>query len=248
MTEPGIIFKEIHKYSIHAFELQEHIARIPRQIKAQKTRIERMEKEFKDFQDLLKKIKVSIHEKEVSFKELNAKNAKLQKQQNEASDNKAYDALKTEIGTTKAEISKVEDEILFAITEQEEKTAALPEQEKLLKTAKAEAIAIEKSSTERKAELEKQLTETSALLKAAESQLSAEHLPKYLRIVQSFKHDALSPLEGKTCASCATEITSQMMNEVRSYQFVACKSCNRLLYLSEQEERVFRESEAADEA
>ena len=58
MTEPGIIFKEIHKYSIHAFELQEHIARIPRQIKAQKTRIERMEKEFKDFQDLLKKIKV----------------------------------------------------------------------------------------------------------------------------------------------------------------------------------------------
>ncbi|NBS89856.1 hypothetical protein EBS67_07620 [bacterium] len=85
MTEPGIIFKEIHKYSIHAFELQEHIARIPRQIKAQKTRIERMEKEFKDFQDLLKKIKVSIHEKEVSFKELNAKIAKLQKQQNEAS-------------------------------------------------------------------------------------------------------------------------------------------------------------------
>ncbi|NBS89855.1 hypothetical protein EBS67_07615 [bacterium] len=117
-----------------------------------------------------------------------------------------------------------------------------------MKTAKAEAIAIEKSSTERKAELEKQLTETSALLKSAESQLSAEHLPKYLRIVQSFKHDALSPLEGKTCASCATEITSQMMNEVRNYMFVACKSCNRLLYLSEQEERVFRESEAADEA
>ena len=48
MTEPGIIFKEIHKHSKHAFELQEHIGRIPRQIKAQKTRIERMEKEFKE--------------------------------------------------------------------------------------------------------------------------------------------------------------------------------------------------------
>jgi predicted nucleic acid-binding Zn-ribbon protein len=248
MTEPGIIFKEIHKYSKHAFELQENIGRIPRQIKAQKTRIERMEKEFKDFQDHLKKLKVSIHEKEVSFKELNTKFAKLQKQQNEASDNKAYDALKIEIGTTKAEISKVEDEILLAITEQEEKTAALPEQEKLLKAAKAEAASIEKNSTDRKAELEVQLNETNALLKAAESQLSAEHLPKYLRIVQSFKHEALSPLEGKTCSSCATEITSQMMNEVRSYLFVACKSCNRLLYLSEQEERVFKESEAADEA
>ena len=124
----------------------------------------------------------------------------------------------------------------------------MPEQEKLLKAAKVEAAAIEKNSTDRKAELEKQLTETNALLKAAESQLSAEHLPKYLRIVQSFKHEALSPLEGKTCSSCATEITSQMMNEVRSYLFVACKSCNRLLYLSEQEERVFKESEAADEA
>ena len=102
MTEPGIIFKEIHKHSKHAFELQEHIGRIPRQIKAQKTRIERMEKEFKDFQEHLKKLKVSIHEKEVSFKELNTKVAKLQKQQNEASDNKAYDALKIEISTTKA--------------------------------------------------------------------------------------------------------------------------------------------------
>lgn len=248
MTEPGIIFKEIHKYSKHAFELQEQIGRIPRQIKAQKTRIERMEKEFKDFQDLLKKLKVSIHEKEVSFKELNTRVSKLQKQQNEASDNKAYDALKTEIATTKAEIAKVEDEILFAITEQEEKTAALPEQEKLLKAAKIEAATIEKNSTERKADLEKQLAETSASLKAAESQLSAEHLTKYLRIVQSFKHEALSPLEGKTCSSCATEVTSQMMNEVRNHLFVACKSCNRLLYLSEQEERVFRESQAADEA
>lgn len=248
MTEPGIIFKEIHKYSKHAFELQEHIGRIPRQIKAQKTRIERMEKEFKDFQELIKKLKVSIHEQEVSFKELNAKVAKLQKQQNEASDNKAYDALKTEIGNAKAAIAKVEDEILFTITEQEEKTAALPEQEKLLKTAKTEAASIEQNSTERKAELEKQLIETSALLKAGESQLSADHLPKYLRLVQSFKHDALSPLEGKTCSSCATEITSQMMNEVRNYMFVACKSCNRLLYLSEQEDRIFKESEAADEA
>ena len=248
MTEPGIIFKEIHKYSKHAFELQEHIGRIPRQIKAQKTRIERMEKEFKDFQEMLKKLKVSIHEKEVSLKELNTRVTKLQKQQNEASDNKAYDALKTEIATTKAEIAKVEDEILLAITEQEEKTAALPEQEKLLKTAKAEAASIEKSSTERKAELEKQLNETTVLLKAAESQLSPEHLSKYLRIVQSFKHEALSPLEGKICSSCATEVTSQMMNEVRSHMFVPCKSCNRLLYLSEQEERIFKESQAADEA
>jgi len=134
MTEPGIIFKEIHKHSKHAFELQEHIGRIPRQIKAQKTRIERMEKEFKDFQDHLKKLKVSIHEKEVSFKELNTKVAKLQKQQNEASDNKAYDALKIEISTTKAEISKVEDEILLAITEQEEKNRSLARTRKVVES------------------------------------------------------------------------------------------------------------------
>lgn len=248
MTQPGLILKEIHKHSKHAFELQEQIARIPRQIKAQKTRIERMEKEFKDFQDHLKKLKVTIHEKEVSFKELNTRVAKLQKQQNEASDNKAYDALKIEITNTNAEIAKVEDEIFLSITEQEEKTAALPEQEKQLKAAKAEAATIEKTSTDRKSELEAQFAETMVMLKAEEAKLSAEHLGKYMRIVQSFKHEALSPLEGKTCAACATEVTSQMMNEVRSHLFVACKSCNRLLYLSENEERVIRQSQAEYEA
>ncbi len=242
MTQPGLIFREIHLHTKFAYELQEQLDRIPRQIKAQKIKLEKMEKEFKDAQENVKKLKVSIHEKEVTLKELNTKITKYQKQQNEASDNKAYDALKIEIESAKAEIARTEDAILFAMTEQEEKAAALPGLEKTLKATKDDAGKIEKATRERKTQFENQLKETNSKLKLSEAGLPADVLPKYQRVVVSLKHDGLASIDGKICSACNGEITAQMQLEVRNFAFVACRSCNRILYLSEQDERITQET------
>lgn len=241
MTQPGLIFREIHLHTQFAYEIQEQLDRIPRQIKAQKIKLEKMEKEFKEAQENIKRLKVSIHGKEVTLKELNTKITKLKKQQNEASDNKVYDALKTEIGTAKADIARTEDEYLFALTEQEEKSLALPLLEKALKAAKEDAGKVEKASLDRKADLEKQLAETSKKLKLSETGLHPDVLPNYQRIILALKHEALAPIAGKTCSACNGEITSQMQIEVRSFSFVACKSCYRILYLSEQDAQTITE-------
>lgn len=237
MTQPGLIFRDIHQHSKNAFELQEQIDRIPRQLKAQKAKVERMEKEFKDAQEYIKKLKVSIHEKEVTLKELNAHGVKYKRQLNEAADQKAIDALSHEIAFTQKEIERVEEEALMGLSELEEKTAALPVQEKQLKAAREEAAKIEKSSTERKKDLDLQLVEANNRLQAAVTNLSGETLTKYQRLAQGKGHDALSPVQGKLCQACATTITQQMYLDVTNLDFVICKSCSRILYLSESEQR-----------
>ena len=243
MSQPGLIFREIHQHSKNAFELQEQIDRIPRQIKAQKAKVERMEKEFKDAQDHQKKLKVSIHEKEVTIKELTAQITKHKRQLNEAADQKAIDALQHEIAFAQAEIAKNEEEALTALSEQEEKAATLPEQEKQLKTARDESAKIEKSSSDRKADLEKQLAEANKTLAESVAKLPEDLAAKYKRIAQGMGHDALSPVQGKLCQACATTITSQMYIEVTNLAYVVCKSCNRILYLSEAEQRDRAEAE-----
>ena len=53
------------------------------------------------------------------------------------------------------------------------------------------------------------------------------------RIVRGKGVDAFAPVENRGCASCRTEITAQQYNELLMGDFVACKSCGRILYLPE---------------
>ncbi len=45
--------------------------------------------------------------------------------------------------------------------------------------------------------------------------------------------DGMAAVKNRSCAACSTEITAQSYNELLQEQFVACKSCGRILYLPE---------------
>ncbi|MSR32286.1 MAG: hypothetical protein EXR99_12345 [Gemmataceae bacterium] len=243
MTQPGLILRQIHRHSIFSFEIQQQVERIPRQINAQKSRAERLEKEFKEAQDKLKKVKISIHEKEVTLKELNGQLVKLKRQLNESGDPKAFEALQHEIGFVNEHIAKTEDEGMNGLMELEEKTAALPVLEKTMKEAREECANGEKSSLEKKADLEVQWAQAKNDLAEAEKLLAKDFLEQYQRIFKEKGHDALAPMQGKICTACATEITPQMKLNIVNLAFVLCKSCNRILYLSEEEHRELQEND-----
>ena len=43
--------------------------------------------------------------------------------------------------------------------------------------------------------------------------------------------DTLSGVNGRVCMACYTEITSQMISELKREMFMLCKNCGRMLYL-----------------
>ena len=233
MSGPAVLFREIHRLRRFAHELQEQIDRLPRQQKAQQTKVARQEEILRQAQDAIKHLKVEVHGKEGTLKATHGQIAKYQKQLNGAESKKEYDALQHEINDAKAVCERLEEEILTGIAESEEKTAQLPELEKAVRQAKEEHAKFESGSQERLTGYRARLAETRKQLQEQESAIPANLRTQYDRDVAAKGHDAMSPVEGRSCAACRTEITAQQFCELQQELFVACKSCGRIVYLPE---------------
>ncbi len=233
MPGPAVVFREIHRLRRHAQDLQEQLDRVPRQLKAQQAKVTRQEEALKEAQETIRKLKVAMHDKEVTLKSTHAQIAKRRKQFDTVASKKEMDALQAEITADVAATQRLEDEILTCMTESEEKTAQLPELEKALAQAKQEYAEFEKGVSARQADLTGQLNEALEKLKAAEADIPPKVLPQYQRIVAARGADALAAVRGRTCSACHSEITAQNYNELLQELFVVCKSCGRILYLPE---------------
>jgi uncharacterized protein len=231
MSGPAVLFREIHRLRRFTHDLQEQIDRLPRQQKAQQTKVARQEEIYREAQEAIKHIKVDIHGKEVTLKTTHGQIAKYQKQLNEAESKKEYEALQHEINDARATCQKLEEEILGSMGESEEKTARLPELEKAVRQAKEEYAKFEAGMQDRLANLQAQHAEAGKQLHELEATIPANIHSHYQREVGAKGPDALSAVQGRTCASCYTEITAQQYNELQQEMFVLCKSCGRILYL-----------------
>jgi uncharacterized protein len=233
MPGPAVIMREIHRLRKLARDLQEQLERGPRQIKAQQAKVARHETVLREELDAIKKLKVATHEKEISLKTAHGQIAKYQKQLTEAASKKEYDALQTEIAVATERTRQLEDEILAAITESEERTAKIPEMEKGVRQAKEEAAAFEKGTAERNAGLTAHLAETQARLKEVDATVPADIRTQYNRIVTAMGPDGFAAVRDRNCTNCHTALTVQIATDVQQDMFVVCRSCGRILYLSE---------------
>jgi predicted nucleic acid-binding Zn-ribbon protein len=233
MSGPAAIMREIHRLRRFARDLQEQIERGPRQVKAQQAKVTRQENLQHEGQEAIKKAKLAVHDKESELKAVHSQIAKYQKQMSEVTSKKEYDALQAEINAGRTGCGRLEDEILQAMTEVDEVTARLPELEKAVRLAREEQTAFEKTAAERKAGFVAQREEALTKLKEVEATVPSQVKPLYDRVVHAMGADAFAVVNGKTCAACYTEITSQMYNDLAQEAFVLCKSCGRMLYLPE---------------
>src|SRR5262249_13395692 len=141
-----------------------------------------------------------------------------------------YDAFKTEIGHARQECDQLEEQILTALGEIDEKTAAVPELEKALAQVRKEAASFEASAQERQGTLQQSLADAQQQLKETETQVPANIRPHYDRVVQALGADALAAARDRACGACSTELTAQTVNDLLVGAFVVCKSCGRILY------------------
>ena len=231
MAGIGDTFREIHRLRRHARDVQQEIDRGPYTLKARRAVAARAEEAYKAAQDELKKVKVGTHEKESALKSTHTQIAKYEKQLDDVTDKKQYDALKTEIANARQKAQTLEDEILEGMTDAEDRAAKLPSQEAAAKKAKEDLAAFEKEHAERAARLAGQLKETLAQLKTVEARIPEQYVPQYQRMVNAYGADALAGVQNHSCTHCHTNITVQQMHEVETGEFVTCRSCGRGLYI-----------------
>jgi predicted nucleic acid-binding Zn-ribbon protein len=233
MSGPAATLREIHRLLRFAQDLQQQIDRGPKQLKVQQIKIARQEELQREAQETLKKLKLAVHDKEVTLKGTHTLIAKHQKQLNEATSKKEYDALRVEIASEQGKCGKLEDEILAAMADAEEHAAKLPELEKNVQKARDEYKKLEAGAAERAAALAQQLEETKARLKEIEPTIPTNVQPQYQRLVSAKGPDGFAAVVDRNCSACNTVITAQQYTELLMQSFVVCKSCGRMLYLPE---------------
>lgn len=225
--------REVHRLRRHAKELHDEIERAPRILKARQAKITAQENALKEGQDELKRLKVSSLEKESQLKATQQNIAKHEKQKNEATSKKEYDALGVEIASDKKKCQGLEDEILEALTKIDEQTARIPALEEAVKKARDEYAAFEKETQSRAEGLRQELAKAQGQIKAVEDTLPTEQAIRglYNRIISSMKDDALAGVENRNCTACYTELTAQNLHDLKQGNFLMCKSCGRALYM-----------------
>ncbi len=179
-------------------------------------------------------VQKNIDRKELDLKTNEGEITKYNVQLNSIKTNKEYSALISEIGSKKADMSILEDEILDTMSKLEianqgvqKTTEDLRNEEESLKNlinsvdaeVKEADIEIEKIKGEQKKYID----------------LLDEHsLNNYNRLSNIKGGKAIVPVIGNVCGGCSMNITTQTLNELMgSKDLVFCRSCSRILYLDE---------------
>ncbi len=231
MPGPSAILKELHRLRRHCEDLDTRIGEAPRKMTVQQKRLANQEETARLAHDHLKNLALQIRDKEGSVKATQAQIKKYEKQLEESANKKEYETLKSEIASERTQIAKHEDEILQLMAETEERTAQLPAVDKQLTQARADFAKFEKDQAEKLQQFAADKARTAAELKAAEATLPVEVRPQYERMITGKGMDALSGVRGRICSACYTEVTSQMLSELKLEMFMMCKNCGRMLYV-----------------
>lgn len=231
MPGPAVILKELHRLRRLMKDLDVKIEEAPRKLTIAQKKLAFQEEVFKKAQEDVTNLTLSIREKEGSVKATQTQIKKYEKQLDEAANRKEYDTLKVEIAAEQGHISKHEDDILTMMGQVEEKTAQMPEAEKTVEKARADYAQFEKDQQERLQRFAVEKTRTQDELKAAEATLPDDVRSLYERHIAAKGMDTLSSVNGRVCMACYTEITSQMLSELKREMFLLCKNCGRMLYL-----------------
>jgi uncharacterized protein len=231
MPGPAAILKQLHHLRRHAADLDTRIEQAPKQLAIQQKKLANQEEMHKAAHENVKRMLLDIREKEGSVKATQTQIKKYEKQLEESTNKKEYDTLKVEIASEQKIIAKLEDEILALMGQHEEKTAQLPEVDKAWAKARADFAQFEKDHQERVARQVAEKTRALEELKAVEATLPDDVRPQYDRLIAAKGMDTLSSVKGRICSACYTEITSQMLSELKRDVFMLCKNCGRMLYL-----------------
>ncbi len=178
-------------------------------------------------------------QKEIDRKELDLKTnegeiAKYNVQLNSIKTNKEYTALISEIGSKKADMSILEDEILDTMSRLEianqgyvKATEDLRNEEESLKDL---ISSVDAETKEADIEIKKIKNEQKKYI-----DLLDEHtLKNYNRLSNIIGGKAIVPVIGNVCGGCSMNVTTQTLNELMGGKdLVFCRSCSRILYLDE---------------
>ncbi len=225
-------FRECHRLRKYLRDLGDEIERGPRVLAIQQKKLADEEAAHKSAYDTIKKLKLEQKTHETSLKTIEQHLDKLSTRAMQVTTMKEMEATKSEIDQATVKKNTLEDQILGAIMEIEERTNNLPNVETQWAEAQKEFSAYQVEAKER---LERMLSEQ----KISQETLALQDalLPEavkivYLRLVKSYGANCLAEVRGLVCQQCRAKVTEHQRTSIERGEFITCSSCGRGLYVA----------------
>jgi len=232
-VETSLALQQLHQLLEQLGDGQQLLVHGPRRIAAAQKKTRLAEQATADQKEHVRTLRKAADEKTLNLKSLEAEIDKLEVQLNEARVNREYDIIQAQIESKKAANSRLEDEILSLLTQVDEAAESLQRLQ-----AKAQDL------SERTAEMENEVSRSEAGIREDIQRLESEvteaerAIPSgdaravYQRLRNSIGSGTLSEVQDSFCLACNTSVTAQDCVQIKVGEFVTCRECGRILYIT----------------
>lgn len=222
---------ELHRLHQSLHEIEEALARGPRQVRARNQLVKNLEKEIEEKKNLIKDTRALADKKGLDLKTKETHLQDLGAKLNQATSNREYDILKGQIEADTVAKSVLEDEIIELLDKADRLKNEVADTEKLKQQRIVERDEFAAKFEQEAVGLRERGGEFEKLIRQAENFLSGDKAARYRRLVESYGgHDSMASVEENACSHCRVTITSQHRMELRLGEIIFCSSCGRLLY------------------
>lgn len=224
--------RELHALYMQLREVQNQLQSAPRQIKVRQQVTAGKQSDIDALKEKMKKLKASADQSNLQVKTNESKVVNLKVKLNQASSNREFDALRSEIEADEMANSVLEDEVLAAFEKLDRLKEEVTQLEAELTTYKAAETKLAQQLESAAPGLRKRSEELSAAISTAEDVIPGEMRSAYSRMAAAHGPDSFAEVEGNQCQACFVSLPPQTLVELKTGKVVFCKSCGKVLYLT----------------
>ena len=226
--------RTLHRIHTQLADLRERLDRGPRQIAARENQVKQLEAALKVSHDALTAGKLASDQKQLQLRSGEQRIVDLNNKLNACKSNREYQALKEQIAADEMTNSVLADEILEGMEKVDTLESGVNGAEQNVEKGKSELSKCKETVAAEKEGLLADVARLESELTEAESNLPADFMDAYRRVVKARGEDAMAEVsDGEYCGGCFQQMLPNQVAQVSAGATTACKSCGRLLYTPE---------------
>jgi len=236
----GLIKLQSIEYRLRAVKAKHERCR--RNVAVQENKLRSLQNSLEAKKEEVRLTRIESDRLEVELKSRDETIAKLRASLNAAKTNREYASVLTQLNTTKADSSKVEDHVLALMRDIEQQQAECKQIQEEINEQQQVLEKTRKDSDAQAAEYEKEIKIIQDEWRKAATNIPEEPLKIFKRVAETYDGEALARVEqheGKkdtfTCGGCFMEVPMEMVNLLMTKdEVIRCPNCTRILVLREQ--------------
>ncbi|HUS57112.1 MAG TPA: C4-type zinc ribbon domain-containing protein [Planctomycetota bacterium] len=224
--------KQLHKLDCKLIALQKKHEELPKTLHRLEQAVLDKEKALREAEGHSKALRSRYDQRDLDLKGFEAQIKKLEGQLGSAKTNKEYSIILSEIATNKADVAKVEDDMLLAMETVDQQQRAIEQCKAAVQAAKQDHNAHKDEIKAQQAEVDAQLARLREERKTYTEKLTRDLLHQYERILQKRGPTAVVPVIDLSCQGCFMKVTPEVQAQLlKNETIVYCKTCSRIMYM-----------------